>query len=211
MTGSAACPRASGGRREGGFTLLEILVALVVLALLTLGLAQGMRTGLAMWHAQARQLDRVANLDAVERLLRTLLSSMPPPLAVRFIGDPTATEGIAGDADRLTFTGELPTGLGTTRRARMTLAVQGGRLVLIWTPDPHEVRAGPAPAPSTTALLDRVARLDLAYWGRVAPNQPPAWQSAWKGGAFPQLIRVRLVFAKGDPRRWPDLIVAPQF
>lgn len=205
MTGRAA------RRREGGFTLLEILVALVVLGLLTIGLAQGMRTGLAMWHAQARQLDRVANLDAVERRLRTLLSSMPPPLATRFIGDPTTAQEMTGSADRLSFTGELPTGLGTTRRARMTLAAEGGRLMLIWTPDLHEVRAGPAPAPNRTALLDRVARLDLAYWGRLAPNQPPAWQSAWKGGTFPQLIRVRLVFAKGDPRRWPDLIVAPQF
>lgn len=205
MTGRAA------RRREGGFTLLEILVALVVLGLLTVGLAEGTRTGLAMWHAQARQLDRVGNLDAVERLLRTLLTSMPPPLATRFIGDSAAAQEIAGSAGRLTFTGALPTGLGTTRRARMTLAVAEGRLMLIWTPDLHEVRAGPEPAPTRTALLDRVARLDLAYWGRAAPNQPPAWQSAWKGGTFPQLIRVHLVFAKGDPRRWPDLIVAPQF
>ncbi|MGH7039638.1 MAG: prepilin-type N-terminal cleavage/methylation domain-containing protein [Stellaceae bacterium] len=205
MTGSAA------HRREGGFTLLEILVALVVLGLLTVGLAQGTRTGLAMWHAQARQLDRVANLDAIERLLRTLLSSMPPPLAARFIGDSTAAQGITGSADRLSFTGELPTGLGTTRRARMTLAVEEGRLMLIWTPDPHEVRAGPAPAPTRTVLVSGVARLALAYWGRLIPNRPPAWQSAWKGGTFPQLIRVRLVFAKGDPRRWPDLIVAAQF
>lgn len=198
-------------RREGGFTLLEILVALVVFGLLMVGLAQGVRTGLAMWHAQTRRLDRVANLDTVERLLRNLFSSMPPPLIARFIGGNATATGIKGSADRISFVGELPTGLGTTRLARMTLELQGRRLMLIWTPERHEVLAGPPPAPSTTELLGGVARLDLAYWGTLIPNQPAAWQSAWKGATLPQLIRVRLVFAKGDPRRWPDLIVATQF
>lgn len=205
MTGAAV------RRRDGGFTLLEILVALVVLGLLMVGLAQGVRTGLAMWHAQARRIDRVADLDAVERLLRQLLSSMPPPLAARFIGGNATATGIEGGADRLSFTGRLPTGLGATRRAHMTLDVQGGRLVLAWTPDPHEALAGPAPAPRRAVLLGGVGRLDLAYWGTLIPNRPAAWQSAWKGAVLPQLIRVRLVFAEGDPRRWPNLIVALQF
>jgi general secretion pathway protein J len=196
-------------RREGGFTLLEILVALVVFGLLMVGLAQGVRTGLAMWHAQTRRLDRVANLDAVERLLRNLFSSMPLPLAARLIGD--AATGIAGSADRVSFVGALPTGLGTTRLARMILELQGRRLVLIWTPERHEVLDGPAPAPTRTALLGGVVRLDLAYWGTLIPNRPAAWQSAWKGTRLPRLIRVRLAFAKGDPRHWPDLIVATQF
>lgn len=198
-------------RREGGFTLLEILVALVVFGLLMVGLAQGVRTGLAMWHAQTRRLDRVANLDIIERLLRNLFSSMPPPLAARFIGGNATAAGIDGSADRVSFVGELPTGLGTTRLARMTLELEGRRLVLIWTPERHVVPAGPPPAPSTTELLGGVTRLDLAYWGTPIPNRPAAWQSAWKGATLPQLIRVRLAFAKGDPRRWPDLIVATQF
>jgi general secretion pathway protein J len=197
--------------REAGFTLLEILVALAVLGLLTVGLAQGVRTGIALWHAQARRLAQIAELDAGERLLRTLFSSMPPPFAARFAGENAAPTGLEGAADRVSFTGELPTGLGAAQRARMTLELRGGRLVLIWVPERHEVLLGPAPKPVETTLLGGVSRLDLAYWGALFPNQPAAWQTEWKGPLLPRLIRVRLAFIKGDPRRWPDLIVAPQF
>lgn len=206
---SAATGRRSGG--EGGFTLLEIMVALVVLALLMVGLAQGVRTGLAMWHAQTRRLGRTADLDAVERLLRGLLSTVPSPLALRFTGATGAADAIAGSAERVSFTGMMPTGLGGSRRAHMVLERAGSRLVLAWTPAPHAIPAGPAPAPTETALLGGVRRLDIAYWGRLVPNRPPAWQSRWTGALPPELIRVRLVFAKGDPRRWPDLIVSLQF
>jgi general secretion pathway protein J len=198
-------------RRERGFTLLEILVALVVFGLLMVGLAQGVRGGLALWHAETRRLDRIAELDATERLLRTLFSSIPSPLAARFAGGNAAASGLEGGAARVAFVGMMPTGLGTSRRAHMILERQGGRLVLVWTPARHEVLAGPPPQPTETVLLRGVRRLDLAYWGAPLPNRPPAWQRQWKGPLLPQLIRVRLAFAKGDPRRWPDLIVAPQF
>lgn len=202
---------ARAGRRDGGFTLLEVLVALVVLGLLTVGLAQGVRTGLAMWGAQTRRIERTADLDAVERLLRGLFATVPSPIAARFTGDAALADALAGEAGRVAFTGRMPTGLGTTRRAHMVLERAGGRLVLRWTPAPHETLAGPPPAPRRTVLLDGVRRLAIAYWGRLVPNRPPGWQNRWTGAIPPELIRVRLSFAKGDPRRWPDLVVALQF
>jgi prepilin-type N-terminal cleavage/methylation domain-containing protein len=44
--------------RQKGFTLLELLVALVVLGLLVVGLNQGVRAGLTMWGAQTREWAR---------------------------------------------------------------------------------------------------------------------------------------------------------
>jgi type II secretory pathway pseudopilin PulG len=39
-------------RQPNGFTLLEILVALIVLDFLVVGLGQGVRTGLHLWAAE---------------------------------------------------------------------------------------------------------------------------------------------------------------
>ncbi|HJU16488.1 MAG TPA: hypothetical protein VJ770_08450 [Stellaceae bacterium] len=191
--------------------MLEILVALAVFGLLMVALAQGVRSGLALWQAETRRIDRIADLDAAERLLRGLFSAIPSPLAARFVGAGGPTAGLEGSADRVSFVGVMPTGLGTARRAQMTLELRGTRLVLIWTPKPHETLVGPPPTPIETELVRGVERLDLAYWGALLPNQPAAWQTRWKNSLLPRLIRVRLAFAKGDPRRWPDLIVAPQF
>jgi general secretion pathway protein J len=46
-------------------------------------------------------------------------------------------------------------------------------------------------------------------WGSPSGDQPAGWQAQWDSSSIPILIRVRLAFANGDRRRWPDLIAAP--
>ena len=196
--------------RQGGFTLLEMLVVVVVLGFLMLGLTQGVRAGLALWDAQTRRVGETAELDAAARILRTLLSGIAPPASAGVAPGPASTAEIKGSADSLAFVGDLPTGLGSTRRADITLELREARLVLRWTPHRHELSTAPAPEPIETELVRGVDRLDLAYWGSPSPEQPAGWQAQWDGPAIPELIRIRLVFAKDDRRRFPALIAAPQ-
>ncbi len=112
--------------RQAGFTLLEMLVVLVVLGFLMVGLAQGVRAGLALWDAQSRRIGETAELDAAGRTLRTLLSGIGPAPSGGIAGAASAPE-LKGTADGLAFVGDLPTGLGTTRRADITLELRQGR------------------------------------------------------------------------------------
>jgi prepilin-type N-terminal cleavage/methylation domain-containing protein len=107
-------------RSQAGFTLLEILVVVVVLGLLLVGLTQGVRAGLTMWEAQSRRIGSTAELDAAARILRGLLNGIAPPSEGVGIasGNPAETRGTATS---LVFVGNLPTGLGTTQRADITL------------------------------------------------------------------------------------------
>jgi general secretion pathway protein J len=196
--------------RQSGFTLLELLVALVVLGFLVVGLTQGVRTGLTMWGAQTRRVGETGELDAGARVLRMLLngiSTLSSGGAIPGTAHPTKLEG---HPDSLTFVGDLPTGLGTTRRANITLGLVQDRLVLRWTPHRHELTTALAPQPIETELIRGVAHLDFAYWGSPSVNQPADWQGQWDSFNIPELIRVRRRFAEGDRRRWPDLIAAPQ-
>jgi len=196
--------------RQSGFTLLEMLVVIVVLGFLVIGLTQGVRAGMALWHAQQRRVGETAELDASARVLRSLLTGAAAPIPGGFGPGTAAGGGIKGDANHLTFIGNLPTGLGVTRRADISIELHDGRLVLRWTPRLHEIPFGPPPQPTVTELIAGVARIEIAFWGTIAADQPAAWQSQWQGPAVPQLIRIRLVFAKGDRRRWPDLIATPE-
>jgi general secretion pathway protein J len=208
MTRQRMARRHPADRGQAGFTLLETLVALVVLGFLVVGLTHGVRTGLALWSAQSRRLGEAADLDAVERTLRNVLSGIPTAPS----GDAgSGTVTFDGGPHRLAFVGDLPTGLGTTRLANIDLELKDRRLILSWTPHRHEISSAPPPKPTETKLVGGVKRLDLAYWGSTSPDQPATWQGRWQGPQLPDLIRVRLVFAAGDRRHWPALIVASAY
>jgi general secretion pathway protein J len=196
--------------RQTGFALLEMLVSLVVLGFLVVGLTQGVRAGLRLWDAQTLRIGETGELDAGARALRALLSGIWVPPQGGIGRGATGKTDIEGHPDSLAFRGDLPTGLGTTRLANITLELRERRLVLRWNLHRHELTSGPEPEPIETELIRGVERLDLAYWGSPSPDQAAGWQAQWDGPAIPGLIRVRLAFAKGDRRRWPDLIAAPQ-
>jgi general secretion pathway protein J len=196
--------------RQSGFTLLETLVVVVVLGFLMVGLTHGVRTGLSLWEAQTRRVGETAELDAAARILRTLMSGivLQPSAALS-----TAAAGqgeFKGTATSLSFVGDLPTGLGTTRHANITLELEQEQLVLRWAPRRHELSEAPPPESVKTELVSHVKHLDLAYWGASSPDQSPGWQAQWEGAAMPELIRIRLALAGNDRRRFPDLIAATQ-
>ena len=116
-----------------------------------------------------------------------------------------------GTADSVAFVGDLPTGLGTTRRANITLELREARLVLRWTPRRHELSTAPPPEAVETELISPVSTGSTSPIG--AGVSRPAGRMAggmgWGGDprAHPHCASS---FAAGDRRRFPDLIAAPQ-
>jgi prepilin-type N-terminal cleavage/methylation domain-containing protein len=199
---AAAAPLRSSRRISTvGFTLPEVLVALVVLSLLFIGLVQGSRLYLLAWDQQTRLVARSDDLDAVDRVLRRLIVRARP-------GSEWEPLVFAGTAHSMTFTTivPLPTAGSATRRADVELVVDGGhRLVLVWTPHLHAIRTGRPPPAVTTEILQGVERLELAY----EPAMQGGWTPIWRDSVPPRLVRIRIVFADSTQSVWPDILVAP--
>jgi len=185
----------------GGFTLLEVLVALVVLGFLIVGLSEYMRVGVQAWDRQRRMLDATGEFDAVDRTLRSLIEQMDP-------GAPYDPADIVGTSRTLRFTTLLPQGASTlpTRRTDVMLLVDPAqRLLLRWTPKLHAEPLRPVP-PVETVLVDGIDHIDIEY-ETAAPAA--GWERAWDSPTLPLLVRIHIAFPAADPRHWPDLVAAP--
>ncbi|MFT8776786.1 MAG: prepilin-type N-terminal cleavage/methylation domain-containing protein [Gluconacetobacter liquefaciens] len=184
-------------RRQAGFTLLEILIALVVFSLVLLVLRQGFRTATMLFERQHVLLASQAELGAVDRLLRGLVKRADPG---------AGREGplFVGQSHGLVLRGTLPIALSGQPdiQADIRLSVDDRhRLLLIWLPYRHVI-APPAQERKQT-LLTNVADLECTYFSNGH------WNTTWEADRLPILVRIRIRFPDGDPRRWPDIVASP--
>lgn len=179
-----------------GFTLLELLIAIVVLGLVIVLLDQGVAFGLRATATQQRQQDRHGDLEAVDRAIRHLVAQADPGI---FPEPPP----FRGTAHTLTLVSDLPAAAtGADERVDAMLLLTGSQLRLRWTRRRHVTPFGPAPRPRETVLLDGVRSFDLAYYDGTA------WASSWTADHLPILVRATMRFTD-ERRHWPPLEIAP--
>ncbi len=185
---------------DAGFTLLEIIVALVVLGVLLVTLSQGVHFGFAAWGRQDQTLRTGETLQATDRTLRRLVEQLYP-------GTERDAAKLRGRPHAAAFTSSLPIGRdGEPSEADIGLTVDhDNRLVLSWLPHVHAQLLQAAPAPHVAVLLENVAGLQLSYWSDTSKQ----WSHDWDENTLPDLVRIRIEFPAGDKRRWADIVEAP--
>jgi len=204
-------PRRHRAPREDGFTLVELLVAITLVALITTMLFGGLRFGTRAASAVAVRVDHSAAIAGVYDFMQSQLTDAR---LLQLSNDPTqAASGFDGEPDALSFMTVPPVYLAVGGFHMVQVTMDGAgkhrRVIASWQP----VQRGSLAVEPTTlqpsVLLDDVASLEFEYFGVADPNRPPEWQNQWSERAdLPRLIKLRIVLADGW--RGPDLIIAPR-
>lgn len=197
----------SGTRRDGGFTLVETLVALTIFSFLSLLLFGGLGFGARAWEGVTEAGERREDVRTAQRILRTRLTHRSRPGPAGF--DDRAHDGrLGGTGQSLGFTAYWRTPLGHAGVYNFDLSHEAGRLVFAWRPDAAEE---PDPAlVGRRILLEDVKSVEIAFFGARAATEAPAWHPEWnRRDGTPDLVSVDVAF---DPpgAAWPLLVIRPR-
>jgi len=198
-----------------GYTLVELVVALALLALASVLIAQGVRLGLRAWDSVNQRLTRVQAVGVVQQLLRGRLSQVYPYRAQSGTEQGvTNAYALIGETEKLSFSAPGPHAMaGEMLRYRLYLdrGDGSGKLKISWQADPGPGgEQVPGSGDGEETLLDDVDMVAFEYYAREGQG-PGGWLPQWQGQQTPPaLVRLRLAFAHGAAGDWPTLVVRPR-
>lgn len=177
-------------KRISGFTLVEVLVALVLLSLMFLLLISGLQFGTKVWNEKEDMLSRRSQSSAVQDVVRRLLSETRP---VMFQTDKTTRQQVffVGSKKSVRFVAPMLHHLGMGGLYEVALYLTKGdqthRLEMSWRVFPQ------GSGEQRVVLLDNVANLEFAFFGAPRRQNAVRWYADWREQlSLPELIHVHL-------------------
>ena len=199
-----APPRAD--RRRAGFTLVELLVSLAVLALVALVMVSGLRFVVRAVASTDNRREALEELTLGLSVLRGELERAEPLMQKVGQQDLVLFEGTP---DRLRFANVEPPYLaGPPYLAyEYSVALDDGsyRIALRRVPfDPNEPDLAVVEEAEPRTVLRTGQALQFSYFGKLRERDKPSWHGEWPPGPrLPDAIRL----AGGEDPGWPDLVV----
>ncbi len=196
-------------RDQSGMTLMELVVALALLALIVGSLAAALGTGITAGASVDARAQSDETLRTAHTTLRRYIGQARP---VKWRAGTREQIGFVGDAQSVGFTAVMPPwpGSGGFYRARVALEERSGGMVLRRAPTAGErTDYNLADASDVAVLADGVAAVRFSYFGQDDGARAAAWRTDWRGQrSLPKLVRLDLQFR--DPRApaWPPLVIA---
>ena len=198
---------------QRGFTLLEVMIAFSLLALLFVGLFSSFNTMSRGWDAADKRMLKTEDMRLISDFLRRQLGQM---LVVKVIGqDKTGNEApvyaFTGESDVVRYAAPLQPLQGQGGIYLIELAIKSGKngqklemRYSTYRPDMKWDEAFDKTEP--VLVFDGLKQAQFSYFASENVEEEPDWESEWVDkGVYPLLLKLKL----GDnEREWPDLLVS---
>ena len=202
-------------RTNRGFTLVELLVALVILAITAVLILDGLRLGTRSWALVDDRADRTEQMRLVQGFIRTQLEQ-----AQAFVSQDEAGEqriSFSGESNALRWVAPFPGYVGQGGMYWFTLEEQalGSRVRLILRYELYQAKGWDRYSEQkseSVVLHDDIEQVEFAYRDAESDVAEATWESSWvESDRLPNLIRMRLRPKDASSADWPDLLVMPRW
>lgn len=197
-----------------GFTLVELLIALTLLALMCAVIFGALELSGRSWDRGEVRAEANAGMRLAQEFLRTNLEAQHP-LRLRKVLDLPLM--FSGDTDNLRYAAPIPERVlgGGIWYFRLSVAKDEAHSPLILERMIPDLAASTIPdfdKAERSVLAENIDELKIAYYGRdpdASTAMDPTWHDRWEDKQrLPILIRIDVTPKDAPP--WPTLIVAPR-
>lgn len=199
-------------RRQGGFTLVELLLAVTLLGLLLALAYGGLRATSRASVSGQEVLEESSRLRITHQFVRKQLNLMMPLAFESLEGEDGARERstFEGSADRIMFVGPMPGYLARggpqVQVFQLTEGVNGLELLFSHAPL-QDFRREFLDEAEPVVLLQGVMAAGFEFLELDEQEQPAGWVMDWaEPDQLPTAVRLNLAFAEGAPVQWPELV-----
>ena len=196
-------------RAAAGFTLVEVVIAMALLATIMVLLYSGLTFALRSWDAGDANGRRVADRRLGENFLRREMTELFP---MRWKDATTVKFAFEGEQDHLRFVSSRPAGLQQGGLSLVGLEVRDGearRRHLVMRralPDDEAIDFGPLDKAEPVLLIADVDSVRFSYFGAESDFAEPRWSDSWPHKAQIPLL-VKLSVKMTDGRVLPDVVI----
>lgn len=197
-------------QRQRGFTLLEILLVIMLLALLLAGAYGGISAAVRGMRAGEAAIERVDKVRTVQEFLRHQISrTLPFP----FAQTQTVLDIFEGSSNFMRFVAPMPGYLSHGGAYVQTLELTSGEggMQLVFTSsllNGFSMDKSGSDEVSTVVLLDHIRDGKFAFRGLDKQNNLMNWSNSWEDSSTtPLLVSIDLSLASGGQIDWPALTV----
>jgi len=200
-------------KRQAGFTLIEIVVAMVILGAMLLLLYSALNFSVRSWDAGDASGRRVADRRLGENFLRREISELFPFRWKESAAAPVLRFAFEGENDHLRFVSSRPAGItqgglslvGIELQAEAPPSRRKDLVMRRAMPDDDQKSFAPLDAAQPTVLMEGVDAIRFEYFGAENDFTQPQWTDSWKWPArIPEMIRVHI---QADDGPQPEMIL----
>ena len=213
-------------KRETGFTLLELLIAITLFSLLSVAIVISLRVALSAMNKVDTRLMSNRRVAGVERILEQQVAGIMPvtadcqsggegpsariaffqgePQAMRLVSSYSLQEGSRGlpmILEYLVIPGENDVGVRLVVNEHWYTGPRGAGQFCA-PGGPGAVFIPIQTGPTSFVLADKLAYCRFSYQSAAATaNQPPGWKAAWNTQTWPLAIRIEMAPLAADLAR----------